>query len=510
METNTIQQIPVTEPVIQSDSPKKMDFLDLVKKNKLATILAVILVVLVIVKVTTNGTSSDKNRMRDVGPGPINTEEQSRGNENDNGQPQNGQQPLNRDEPGSQEANAQGQFPIECKPQDQNQWYRTDDTFLVDHKNPNIMYVNVEWKGFYKTTDGGKTWSRKVAGIFTDHIDITTRENCYSEFPTAIMDPNNSNRILLATAGSPGTLKDMNSRGGGIYETTDGGEHWTQKINDTMNVYTTEGALAFKPGDPNTYYYGTSAAPASYQEADQNKLFVTKGIIYKTTDNGKAWSELPTGFTKNARLSGIIIDTKNTNKITATTVVLARNSGGPNAVVPEQMGVIQSLDGGESWKRIGNLPKGYQGTYGTEYSHKNPDHIFTIAATQGGTPSKSFYSTDGGLTWKESEMAMDLVAYDPFDTQGNKLLGYKWQGCSGPCVYALYESTDAGKSWKTTKGTLPKEIKNIMDVKTRIYNIVWHPTDQNTLYVTGSYGYVWKSVDHGKTWVTLLSVDSLE
>lgn len=394
---------------------------------------------------------------------------------------------------------------INCRPEDEHQWYRTNNTFLINPDNPEIMYVNVEWKGFHKSVDGGKTWRKIVNGIFTDYIDSATKENCYAEYPAAIIDPENPNRILLATAGSPGTLKDINSQGGGIYETTDGGESWIQKIRNDMNVYTTRLALAFKPGDSQTYYYGTSAAPASYREANQDKIFVTKGIIYQTTDNGQTWTELETGFIKNARLTSIIIDPKNPDIITASTLTINRSSDGPSQINDEQMGIIQSLDGGKTWKRIDNLPKGYEGGYEMKAAYHNAKNMFFVASAAGGgsLESKSFYSFDAGNTWQESDIYMDSISYDPHDTSGNRMLGYSWWQCGGPCPKTLWQSLDGGKTWKSF-GTLPNEITNLQDHKTRVQNIVWHPTEKNTIFMTGAGGLVWKSLDNGDTWTKLL------
>ena len=401
------------------------------------------------------------------------------------------------------------QNPIDCKPYDQNQWYRTDSTFVVDPKTPDTMYVNVEWKGFYKSTDGGQNWTKKVKGIVTDNKDKTTGENCYTEYPVAVIDPTNSNRLLLATSGGGGgTINDMNMHGGGVYESTDGAESWHQTINTTMNGYVTH-ALVLDPKNPQTFYYGTAASPASYREADPNKIWVTKGVIYKTTDNGKNWEELPTGIIKDLRLVFIAIDPQDSNKITASGVVMTHAQEGPNGIGKEQIGVIQSLDGGKTWKAIDNLPEGYKATLMAAASTKNGNNMFNISAVTGGQQQpKSFYTTDGGHNWVQSSRNFDYITYDPFDETGKTIIGYSWQ-CGGPCVKQLYKSVDAGATWKPF-GSLPSEIKNMQDQKTMINKIVFHPTDKNTMFMTGANGYVWKTTDGGSTWQTLLSVDKLK
>lgn len=400
---------------------------------------------------------------------------------------------------------------LECNAPPETQWYRTDDTFVIDHKDPNTMYVNVEWKGFHKSTDGGKTWQLKVKNIIVDHRDKNTGKPCYGEYPVAIMDPNDSKRILLATSGGGGgTLKDQNMRGGGVYETTDGAETWKQKITDTMNGFATH-ALVFDTQNSQSFYYGTAASPASYTEADPNKIWVTKGLIYKTPDNGKNWMELPTGFIKNTRLISIMLDARNTAKITAATSVILRNANGPNTISKEQMGIIQSLDGGNTWKRIDDIPKGYEATYNTKASPKNPDRMYFIPSVNGGELSpKNFYSSNGGVNWKESNKQMNTFAYDPNDAAGNRLLGYQWECYSQPsCPKTLQQSLDGGKTWANF-GTLPAEAQDLGNQRNRVQNIVWHPTDKNTFFLTGAGAYVWKTTDNGATWTTLLNLQKVQ
>lgn len=396
---------------------------------------------------------------------------------------------------------------ISCEPQNDSQWYRTNDTLIVDPTNPETMYVNVEWKGFFKTTDGGATWTLKAKGLGIDFTRAGTSEPCYAEYPVAAIDPTNPRRILLAgSAGGGGTIDDPNAHAGGIWESTDGAETWHQTIDDTMNAYVTH-ALTLDPTDAKTAYYGTSAAPASYPEADPNRLFVTEGILYKTTDGAKTWRELSTGFVPNARLSAVMVDSGDHDVVTVASVAFDRGTGGPNRLAAQQMGILQSLDGGQSWKRIDNLPAGYEASMQTLAAPRNGTHMFHIAAVNGGDTPKSFYSLDRGATWTQSGEPMDLVSYDPHDPSGNRLLGYRWQ-CGDGCAPTLAESTDAGATWAPF-APLPSESNNLLDHTTRVQAIVWHPTDPNTLFLSGANAYVWKTSDAGRTWNTLLSVDKL-
>jgi photosystem II stability/assembly factor-like uncharacterized protein len=205
-----------------------------------------------------------------------------------------------------------------------------------------------------------------------------------------------------------------------------------------------------------------------------------------------------------------MINPADTNDITAATNVIIRNASGPNSISDEQMGIIQSTDGGATWKRKDNLPKGFEAAQQAKAAPRNHNNMYFIAAVQDGK-SKSFYSKDAGKTWNESNKLMDMFAFDPNDPTGNRMLGYIWQcyGTPGECPKALYQSTDGGKTWNTF-GTLPAEAHDLGNKKARVQNIVWHPTDKNTFFLTGANAYVWKTTDNGATWTTLLSLEKLK
>jgi len=104
-------------------------------------------------------------------------------------------------------------------------------------------------------------------------------------------------------------------------------------------------------------------------------------------------------------------------------------------------------------------------------------------------------------------MPMDYVAYDPADPAdptGNKALGYSGQ--SG--FKTLFTSSDSGKSWQQ-KGVLPQDITNLQDPKERISKIIISPLDSNTIVMSGASGFVWKSMNNGNSWETILSLETL-
>lgn len=407
--------------------------------------------------------------------------------------------------PGQTNANVVGfGQTFECNPRSDEEFYRTDSTLVIDPKNPDVMYINAEYKGFHKTTDGGKTWKLLTNGIKAYGRKDDPNTPCYAEYPFALIDPKNSNRVILVVSGAGGTPKDFNALPSGILESLDAGESFKQIINDDMNGYVS--SITLDPNDSSIIYYGSNSSPASYLEADPNKIFVKTGLVYKLA--GGNWSELPTTFNLYTGATGVHVNPANSNEILAFTMSAPKPQGGNRSVDgAAQMGVLRSLDAGNTWKAEHPLPANYEAVILHSVA-KNFKSMFVTPFTQGGVSPKSFYSTDGGLSFKQSNKYMDFVRHDPNDANGNRLLGYNWQSMQGPAVNKLFESNDAGATWHEFSN-LPVEIKNIGDKKTSISNIVWHPTDKNTFYMSAASALVWKTTDNGKTWTKLLDYTML-
>lgn len=386
---------------------------------------------------------------------------------------------------------------FKCEPRSDEEYYRTDKTLVIDPNNTQTMYVSVEYKGFHKTTDGGQTWTLLDNGIKSYGSEGNPNKPCYGEYPYALIDPTNSNRVILATSGAGGTIKDVNALSAGIFESLDGGVTFTQIINDDMNGYVS--SITFDPNNPQVLYYGSNSSPASYLEADPNKIFVKEGLVYKY--NGTEWSELKTGFFPYTGATGVHVNPANSNEIVVFTMSAPKPQGGQRSWEGvEQMGVLRSTDGGATWNTTHPLPTGYDAVLVHAVSKDFKNMFVSPFMTGSGSP-KSLYSTDSGLTFKESSRFMDFIAFDPHNS--NRLLGYAWQGSSGPVINSLFESTDAGATWHEF-GTLPAEITNIGDKKTLISNIVWDPVNASTIYMSGASGLVWRSTNNGGAWTKLL------
>ncbi|MFY0629833.1 MAG: glycosyl hydrolase [Flavobacteriaceae bacterium] len=144
----------------------------------------------------------------------------------------------------------------------------------IHPKNPDIVYAGVmgdlykssDDRGVYKSTDGGKTWNKKLfankdAGV----VDL-------------IIDPNNPRVLYATTWNIRRTPYSLSSGGEGsaLWKSTDEGETWT-------NISTNKGLPSG--------LWGISGVTVSPVNSDivyaliENK----KGGVYKSTDAGKTW-----------------------------------------------------------------------------------------------------------------------------------------------------------------------------------------------------------------------------
>lgn len=403
---------------------------------------------------------------------------------------------------------------FECEPRTEDEWYRTDHTLAIDPKNPDVMYVSVEYLGVFKSTDGGTTWQEKTDGILAYARNDDKSKRCFSEYPTIRINPADSNHIVLITSGGGGgflSLNEPNAQTGGIYQSFDAGESWTLATGDNMNIYATDAQFS---ADGSSIFYATSSNPASFTEADQTKTFVKSGLVLTTTDKAKTWTELPTGIGERTSVTNIHVNPANPLELVAPTFSAQRLSAdgtgtglsnGKDFTVP-QLGILSSADGGKTWTTIpGSTTHAITTSAVAKQAFANQ---FFVISNDGSSDPFSYVTTDGGKTLKKTK-ALDTVAYDPHDTTGARALGFTSVSI-GPDNQNLnlWESTDAGITWKKS-GTLPSEITSPGNRKTRVSGIQWHPTEKNTVYLNGAGGHVWKSVDSGKTWTTLLSVDKI-
>ncbi|MGH9415242.1 MAG: WD40/YVTN/BNR-like repeat-containing protein [Terriglobales bacterium] len=281
--------------------------------------------------------------------------------------------------------------------------------------DPNVIYAGSgdsvggsDGNGMYKSTDAGKTWQ---------HIGLadTVKIN------KIMIDPQDPNLVLVSTQG------DATRTGGGVYRTTDGGQTWQNVLDpdavdgtrdleypyDMPDVMfaATQGTGGFRRGGP--------AAPS------------TPARLFKSTDEGKTWTEITTLPHYTGRISVAVAMHTSGQRIYVVGGSLNRGSG-----------LVRSDDGGQTWRQMDpketRIANG-QGNYssGVWVDSQDPNIVYTEATAL-------YRSSDGGNTFMVFKGAPGGEDYhrlwiDP--TNGHRMIVGADQGAA--------VSLDNGRTWST-------------------------------------------------------------
>lgn len=392
---------------------------------------------------------------------------------------------------------AEAQNSINCASQDGHDNNRTQRTLAIDPTNPSTLWIGVEYGGVFKSVDGGTTWKRADTGI-TGYADARTAQRCIQEMGKIIVDPRDSNHVLMSRVESPGTISMMFSENAGVWETRNGGGSWSQLIKGDMNA---SGSQALALGSDGSLLHGVNNNPASWGGAPDT-LYNTVGILYHSADGGATWRELPTGAPRGLRATAVFSNPADPRHIWY--VVLMAPTDRP-VQGDDQWTYVESRDGGETWERgvdkfpfAGRIPAD-AAVSSRDFSHR----LMSAMALEG--PQSTYVTLNGGTSWTQASHHMFTARYDPHDATGMHLVGY------GPYTNqpGLFESRDGGISWLRLADT-PAEVNHQSNFGVRVSEIVWHPTIPNVLYMSASGGYVWRSSDGGRNWTTIFTVEQMQ
>src|SRR6266704_2609626 len=217
---------------------------------------------------------------------------------------------------------------------------------LVDPNDGNNVLVcaaghlwnDSDERGVYKTTDGGKTWKKVLAGA-----------NASSGCAMLATNPQEPKTIYASMWDfrRQGWTFRSGGPGSGLFKTTDGGDHWTE-----LTAANSEGlpekpygriALAVAPSKPNVVY--------AMIESKQSALF-------RSDDGGKKWAKLDASSYMVWRpfyFANLIVDPKNENKIFKTDLIL-----------------LVSVNGGKSFSSTANAHGDYHAVW---IDPSNPNQI---------------------------------------------------------------------------------------------------------------------------------------
>lgn len=204
-------------------------------------------------------------------------------------------------------------------------------------------------------------------------------------------------RVTALAVAPGGATVYLGAANGGVFKSTNSGVNWTP-VFDSWAVYSI-GALAMKPGDPNTVYVGTGEANASVDSYDGAGVF-------RTTNGGATWQSL--GLEATRRIGRIAIDPANSNRIFVAAM------GAQFSATPDR-GLYLSEDAGATWNRV----LAVNDSTGVCDVVINPAHSDTVFAA----------------SWERIRKANYRRAYGP--------------GCG------IWRSIDSGHTWSRLQNGLP-------------------------------------------------------
>jgi len=258
--------------------------------------------------------------------------------------------------------------------------------------------------GIYKTTDGGKNWT-KMGLEKTDRI------------ASIQIHPKNSNIIYAAALGALWG----NSDDRGVYKTEDGGKTWNKIL--FVNNSTGCSELVMDPSNPDVLY-------AAFWEFRRTAHSFNSGglnsALYKSTDGGKTWQKLQNGLPK-GKLGRIAVTIAPSNPQTVYAVLEAEKK--------EEKGLYRSDDGGANWKFLnGDFALTVRPFYFSRITvdPKNAD-IVTKAGLFGSI------SRDGGKTFKNLGSMHSDIHDIAFDCANSNKMFVATDG-------GLYRTLDGGSS----------------------------------------------------------------
>ncbi len=421
--------------------------------------------------------------------------------------------------------------------------------------------------GVYKTTDGGNTWRKVLAG--------PNRSTGCGMMSSASQNPDTIYATTWDFRRRPWTFRS-GGPGSGIFKSTDSGDHWSE-----INESNAKGlpakpygriAIAVAPSKPQTVYAMIESKASA---------------LYRSDDGGQNWKKLDASQFMVWRpfyFANLIVDPKNENKLFKVDAVLLLSTDGgqsfsavsneahgdfhdvwidpgdPNIVfATDDGGLWRSFDGGSRWEHQMNLPVSQ--FYHVSVDENIPYHVYGglqdnsswvgDSSYPGGVTNsrwENMYGGDGFWMWEDpsdsnyiyaeaqggeigrvNRWTHETRAVKPYPRYGEKKLRFNWNspievsptdkntlylGCQ-----FLYRSRDRGQSWERISPDLstndPEKQKqeesggvtvdnSSAEMNTTIYTISESPKNSQLIWVGTDDGNIQISRDGGKNWSNVI------
>jgi photosystem II stability/assembly factor-like uncharacterized protein len=386
----------------------------------------------------------------------------------------------------------------------------TVTAIAIDPRDPNVVYVSSLGhvfkdnpdRGVFKTTDGGKTWSKVL------FVDAKTGGN------DVVIDQKNPNTLYATMWQMYRTPWKLSSGGpgSGLYKSSDAGAHWTKISGNPGFARGLLGKMgvAVSPVDSNIVYaiaqaheggvFRSNDGGATWTRVNDEMKLRQRAFYYmdifadpqnantvysanvdalwKSTDGGKTWHALRPPHGDNHI---VWVNPHDTN------ILLEGNDGGATV----------STDGGKTWSDVHNQPTGQ--FYHIAIDNRFPFHIYGAQQDEGSVEGPSATS-EGAIPigdWHNVAYGEStFVAPQP----GNPDVTY------GSGYYSIFLRYDEKTGQYQSVSPWPNYLEGSSS-KEQKYRFAWtHPilfSPSNPRELLVGAQYVMSTTDGGKTWKKL-------
>lgn len=385
-------------------------------------------------------------------------------------------------------------------------------TMLVDDADPNTAFLGTTEGRFYKTTDGGLTWTESIVISQQSRLWATPES---SVFFGGIRSAGSSSGMLdligdrpspVAVGGVPGELPRLpvlvqpgNPLGGesaisaaGAADSLGVGLSARSPRLSMLTATRGRGSPSLSRGKllADRSFRGTQINNIAVHPTDRKLMFAaTANGLYKSQNGGETWARSFAGMTLGERIAARIAIRPGTPKL----MILGTSDG-----------AYTSTDDGESWSKLTTV-----GGYVNDVAFDLEDRNYVYLATNGGL----LRSSDGGRSFTQiyystfpAESDVRSIAIDPFDAD----TAYIGADQGAQVTHALRAGTLA--DWTPLPGVLSALTVATVAACSRheghVYALVRARLHTINYYGSPPESAVIESWDAGRTWRQLFTGQS--
>ncbi len=411
--------------------------------------------------------------------------------------------------------------------------YRELDVYdiAVDAASPDTVLLccmgqNQDYRGIYRTTDGGTSWTQPYNSqcVYSIAISHTAPAVAYAGLSSGIMKSTDGgqNWTTLQSAPSGGTYSlavHPNDdemvyalvSGSGVWRSTNGGASWSQCAAGMLLTSVEHARICIDNANPDTLYagewhaglYGTTDAGSNWQQVstwmpcrDTRKLITEDSggyywayddemVLDVTADGGSGWVS--------TRFFGPSVYVDMVHPV-ADTMLLAKVSGDP--VGGEDVagfGIVRSTDRGYTWYPVFDTASGNNSAlYQFGVAPSDPEMVYGATSVGGGP--RILKSEDCGSNWTFPENTYGsypycAVAVSPDDPD------LVYFGCRNGQVV---KSEDGGYSVSYVGQLSANPVANPIETRRLVLGI-------GEMMYAGTDSGVYVSCDRGEHWTRSIS-----